>query len=232
MRATGVILAAGRGERCGVGENKVLARLGGSPLLCHCLSAFVRSGVVGELVVVARPGEEGKVKALATAPIPVQVVPGGDRRQDSARAGAQAAKGEFVLIHDGARPLVSPALIQRVLAAAEEHGAAVPTLPECDTLRYLDDGFLRPEPLVRERLVRIQTPQGFRRDVLLAAFREAERRGLELPDDAAAVFAWGGRVAAVQGEPWNLKITHPEDLTLAERLLWEEGPAGLRSPPA
>jgi 2-C-methyl-D-erythritol 4-phosphate cytidylyltransferase len=174
---------------------------------------------VGELVVVARPGEEGKITALATAPIPVRVVTGGERRQDSARAGAQAAEGKFVLIHDGARPLVSPALIQRIFAATEEHGAAVPILPECDTLRYLDDEFLRPEPLVREGLVRIQTPQGFRRDVLLAAFREAERRGLELPDDAAAVLASGWRVAAVQGEPWNLKITHPEDFTLAERLL-------------
>ena len=221
MRASGVILAAGRGERFQGQVNKVFVLLRGRPLLRWCVDVFPASGVVGELVVVARPGEEGRItELLSEVPLPVQVVPGGKRRQDSARAGIEAARGEYVLVHDAARPLVSPELIRRVLKATEEHGAAVPVFPVVDTVRYVDErGFLRPEDVPRAGLVRIQTPQGFRRELLLSALEHAERQGLPLTDDASAVLALGKPVAAVPGDPRNLKITHPEDLALAESLL-------------
>jgi len=221
VRASGVILAAGRGERFQGQVNKVFVLLHGRPLLRWCVDVFPASGVVGELVVVARPGEEGRItELLSEVPLPVQVVPGGKRRQDSARAGIEAARGEYVLVHDAARPLVSPELIRRVLKAAEEHGAAVPVFPVVDTVRYVDErGFLRPEDVPRAGLVRIQTPQGFRRELLLSALEHAERQGLPLTDDASAVLALGKPVAAVPGDPRNLKITHPEDLALAESLL-------------
>ncbi|MBC7222400.1 2-C-methyl-D-erythritol 4-phosphate cytidylyltransferase, partial [Candidatus Bipolaricaulota bacterium] len=111
--------------------------------------------------------------------------------------------------------LVSPDLIRRVLSAAEEHGAAVPVLPVVDTLRYLENGFLRPEVLPRAGLVAMQTPQGFRRELLLPALQACDA---DLPDDAAALLSQGIPVAAVLGDPKNIKITYPEDLALAELL--------------
>lgn len=221
VHASGVVLAAGRGERFGGQTNKIFFPLRGRPLLHWSVEAFLSSGAVEELVVVIRPGEEGKVtEALAKVSLPWRAVYGGERRQDSARAGVEAARGEYVLVHDAARPLVSPELIRRVLKATEEFGAAVPVLPVVDTVRYVDEqGLLRPEDVPRAGLVRIQTPQGFRRALLLSALEHAERRGLPLTDDAAAVLALGRQVAAVPGAPDNLKITHPEDLKLAESLL-------------
>jgi len=218
VRGSGVILAAGRGVRFGGG--KAFVTLHGRPLLRWCADAFGASGAVEELVVVARPGEGGQVaEALAGLPFPLRVVPGGERRQDSARAGVEAARGEYVLVHDVARPLVTPDLIRRVFAAAQEHGAAVPTCPVVDTVRYLDKrGFLRAEEVSRMRLVSVQTPQAFRRELLLSALERAERDGLCLTDDAAALLALGVPVAAVPGDPKNLKITHPEDIKLAESL--------------
>lgn len=215
MSVSGVLLAAGRGER--FGQDKVLAELGGSPVLLHSVRAFWVSGVVEELVVVARPEMEFRVAALLkNLDSPVQVVAGGPRRRDSSLAGVEVAQGEFVLIHDAARPLVSTELIRRILRAAEEHGAAVPVLPVVDTLRYMENGFLKPEALPRSGLVAIQTPQGFRRDLLLPALRAAQE---DLPDDAAALLAQGIPVAVVPGDPRNLKLTYPEDLALAEALL-------------
>lgn len=224
MSTSAVILAAGAGTRFGREGNKVWAALGGRPLLWHALEAFVRCGEVEEIVVVARPGEEPLAAALGRGlDRSVRVVAGGSRRQDSARAGLATANGEYVLVHDGARPLVSPDLIRRVIEAARRHGASAPVLPVADTVRYTDEGFLRPGAVGREGLVQIQTPQGFRRDLLLRAYAEAERQGLELPDDAAAVLAVGHPVAAVAGDAANLKVTRPEDLALAARLLASPG---------
>lgn len=219
MRASGIILAAGRGER--FGGDKIFAELGGSPVLLHSVRAFLVAEVVEELIVVARPGMEFRVAALLQdLDFPVQVVTGGPRRRDSSLAGVEVAQGEYVLIHDAARPLVGAELIRRVLRAAEEHGAAVPVLPVVDTLRYAENGFLKPETLPRSGLVAIQTPQGFRRDLLLPALRASQE---DLPDDAAALLVRGIPVAVVPGDPRNLKITYPEDFTLAAVLLQIRG---------
>jgi len=172
---------------------------------------------VQELIVVAQPTMEPQVVALLEAlDFPVRVVPGGKRRRDSALAGVEEAKSEYVLIHDAARPLVPPELIRRVLLAAEEHGAAVPVIPVVDTLRYVENGFLSGKSVSRASLFAMQTPQAFRRDLLLSALREADE---ELPDDAEALLRRGIPVAAVPGDPENLKITYPEDLLLLARLL-------------
>jgi 2-C-methyl-D-erythritol 4-phosphate cytidylyltransferase len=225
---TAVVLAAGHGARFGRDENKVWALLAGRPLLGHALDAFARCGQVDEIVVVARDGEERQVDSLARGlDVPTRVVLGGERRSDSAQAGLSRAHGEYVLIHDGARPFPCPDLIRRVLAAARIHGAAVPVLPVTDTVRYGHEGFLRRDAVGREGLVHVQTPQGFRRDLLVRAYAAAERQKIALPDDAAAVLAAGHAVATVQGDPGNVKITYPEDLALAERLL-----AGSTSRPA
>lgn len=218
MEASGIVLAAGGGTRFG-GE-KVWATLGGRPVLFHALAALAQTPGVEEIVVVVRPGEEGRAMELRRElPLPLLVVPGGARRTDSARAGLGAASGELVLVHDGARPLVTPELALRVLEAARRHGAAVPVVPIPDTVRHMEGEVLRPTAVERAGLVAVQTPQGFRRELLLAGYAEAARRGLDLPDDAAAVLLLGHPVAGVPGDPANLKVTWPEDLLLAERLL-------------
>jgi 2-C-methyl-D-erythritol 4-phosphate cytidylyltransferase len=215
VRASGIILAAGRSER--FGEDKIFAELQGLPVLLHSVRAFLVAEVVEEIVVVARPGTEFRVAMLLQdLDFPIRVVTGGQRRRDSSLAGVEAACGEFVLIHDAARPLVSPELIKRVLASAEAHGAAVPVLPMVDTLRYVENGFLKPEVLPRAGLVAMQTPQGFRRDLLLPALEECDE---DLPDDAAALLSRGIPVAVVPGDRRNLKLTYPEDLALAQLLL-------------
>jgi 2-C-methyl-D-erythritol 4-phosphate cytidylyltransferase len=215
VRASGIILAAGRSER--FGEDKIFAELQGLPVLLHSVRAFLVAEVVEEIVVVARPGTEFRVAMLLQdLDFPIRVVTGGQRRRDSSLAGVEAACGEFVLIHDAARPLVSPELIKRVLASAEAHGAAVPVLPMVDTLRYVENGFLKPEVLPRAGLVAMQTPQGFRRDLLLPALKECDE---DLPDDAAALLSRGIPVAVVPGDRRNLKLTYPEDLALAQLFL-------------
>jgi len=215
VRASGIILAAGRSER--FGEDKIFAELQGLPVLLHSVRAFLVAEVVEEIVVVARPGTEFRVAMLLQdLDFPIRVVTGGQRRRDSSLAGVEAACGEFVLIHDAARPLVSPELIKRVLVSAETYGAAVPVLPMVDTLRYVENGFLKPEVLPRAGLVAMQTPQGFRRDLLLPALEECDE---DLPDDAAALLSRGIPVAVVPGDRRNLKLTYPEDLALAQLFL-------------
>ena len=215
MTASGVILAAGRGER--FGGPKVFAELGGIPVLLYSVRAFLASEAIQELIVVAQPGAETKVAALiGDLNFPVRVVTGGRRRRDSSLAGVEEAKSEYVLIHDAARPLVTPELIRRVLLAAEKYSAAVPVVPVVDTLRYVENGFLFGKPLPRTGLSAMQTPQGFRRDLILSALRETDE---ELPDDAEALLRRGIPVATVPGDPKNLKITYPEDLLLLARLL-------------
>lgn len=222
MRASAVVLAAGAGSRFGGG--KVWAPLRGRFLLWHSVAAFSRVAGIGELVVVVRPGDEGRAGGLGgELPLPLRVIPGGERRADSARAGLAAASGDYVLVHDGARPLVTPELIARVLQAAKAHGAAVPVVPVPDTVRYVEGAFLRPTAVEREGLVVIQTPQGFRRELLAEGYALAARQGVDLPDDAAAVLLLGHPVAVVPGDPANLKVTRPQDLVLAERLLAPQG---------
>jgi len=220
MMPSAVVLAAGAGSRFGGGENKVWTTLAGRPVLARALEAFAQCREVEEIVLVARKGEEARAASVACGlPQSVHVVVGGERRQDSALAGVAAARGEYVLVHDGARPLVTPDLVRRVLAAAQAHGAAVPAVPVSDTVRYARDGFLAPTVVERAGLVAVQTPQGFRRELLLAAYAAAEGRVHELPDDAAAVLLLGYPVAVVPGDPRNVKLTRPEDLDLAARLL-------------
>jgi len=215
VRASGIILAAGKGER--FGGPKVFAELGGVPVLLHSVRAFLASQAVQELIVVVQPGAEAKAATLlGDLGFPVRFVLGGTRRRDSSLAGVEEANFEYVLIHDAARPLVTPELIRQVLLAAEKHGAAVPVVPVVDTLRYVENGFLLGRPLPRAGLFAMQTPQAFRRDLLLMALREANE---ELSDDAEALLRRGIPVAAVPGDPKNLKITYPEDLSLLSRLL-------------
>ncbi len=218
MNVSAVILAAGRGERMKTPRNKVYMPLLGLPVLSYSLRAFAKTGGIDEIVLVVRRGEEEKARLVAQgSTLPVKITIGGKRRQDSSRAGIEAASGDIVLIHDAARPFLSPALISRIIKCAKQYGACVPVIPMVDTVRYQDvDGFLSPDRVERTGLLRMQTPQGFLRDQLLSALRAVRET---VTDDASAILARGGRVATVTGEETNLKLTTKTDLLLGEALL-------------
>jgi len=217
MKIAAVILAAGRGRRMDAGINKVHLSLGGRPLLWHTLRAFSAVSGIDELVVVAHRGEEERIRALAPeGESSFRIVPGGAHRRDSSLAGVRAVHADVVLIHDGARPFPSSALIKRVMQGAIDHGACVPALAVNDTLRAVDsEGWLTERTIPRDGLVRMQTPQGFSTDLIRTCLEESDPR---ITDDAAAVLRRGTRVWTVPGEATNLKVTTADDLELAEAI--------------
>jgi len=217
MRVSAVILAAGRGQRMGGEKNKVYLPIRGIPLLAYTLRSFARSSKIDEIILVVRGGEEAEARTIRfEGRVPLLIVHGGEERRDSALAGVEAASGEIVLIHDGARPFPSVDLIERVLDGTITHGACIPVIPSPDTLRLLnDDGTVERGPIDRSRIVRVQTPQGFRTDMIRSALAESKP---DILDDAEAVLALGRPVFPVSGEETNLKVTCPADLAIAEAI--------------
>ncbi len=214
---TAVLLAAGSGSRVGAGENKIYLEISGKPLLSYTLTAFSESPLIDEIVLVIAANEECRATPLVTGLVKqVRIVHGGRQRQDSSRVGVAQARGRIVLIHDAARPFPSQGLIARVLAGVEEHKACVPALPVVDTLRYHDGSELLPvQPVERCKLLQMQTPQGFDRELIHRALDRNDRR---FTDDAGAVLASGIPVWTVLGEATNLKVTTKDDLALAEAI--------------
>lgn len=224
MRVGAIVAAAGLGSRLGRGS-KALVALNGKTTLARAVGLFLGMDEVDEVVVVGPAGALDLVRAEVAALAPrklVGVCAGGSSRQLSVRAGL-AALGEcdYVLVHDAARPLASAALVRRVLQAAIESGAAFPGLQPRDAVKRVDGNRLV-ESLDRSRIVLAQTPQAFRRQVLLKAHFEAADAGLEGDDDAQLVAAMGHPVVVVQGEQTNLKLTTVEDLEILEGLLREQ----------
>jgi len=220
-----VIVGAGQGVRMGASVPKVFLPLGSRPVLLHTVRAFTALPEIRGVVLVVPAGEEPRVRELCGAGPNAEkiraVVPGGARRQDSVRAGLDAlsADTELVLIQDAARPFASPELIRRVLDAARRIGAAVPGVPVADTLKQVNPDETVACTLGRQGLVAVQTPQGFRIEVLRRAYAEAEVRGLEATDDAGLVEQAGLPVAVVPGDPMNFKLTTPLDFRVAECVL-------------
>jgi len=213
MKLSAVLVAAGSSRRMqSAVRNKLLADLNGRPVLAYTIEAFTSCAAIDELVIVT---SDHKIEAeLGTAAPEAVFVPGGKTRKESSEQGVLAATGDHVLIHDGARPFPSQALIHRVIDAMHAHGAAIPVLRMHDALHLADDAFLHaPEgPSTPSACVRAQTPQGFRREQLLECLGDSPDT---LRDDAAAFLRHNLPVAVVAGDPLNLKITTPEDLALA-----------------
>ena len=213
MSVSAVILAAGLGERMGGEANKVLLTLCGDPLLLRAVRPFALHPRISEIVVVVRDGEaEFITEALASLDRPIHLVDGGAARRDSALHGVRAASGTHVLIHDGARPLVGIDVIERVIDATIQYGAAIPVVPSVDTLHVRDANGAIERTLDRTRIVRAQTPQGFERPLILEALGQASQ---DVTDDAEAVMTSGHPVQCVAGDARNIKITRPEDLSMA-----------------
>ena len=218
--AVGAIIVAAGGSTRMHGADKLFADLAGVPLLARTLRPFQDSPLVDRIVLVLSAANLERGRALADAcgiDKLSAACEGGPRRQDSVRLGLQALGAcEWVLVHDGARPLVSTKLIERGLAAARETGAAVPALPLADTVKLATADGTVERTLDRDRLWAAQTPQVFRYDLLLRAHREVSS---EATDDAAMLEALRLPVKLFEGSPANVKVTTPEDLRLAEALL-------------
>ncbi len=224
-----IVPAAGYGERFGSEVPKQFMPLRGIPVLIRTLQRIAHVPEVAAIVVAVPEGwldwchrlcyEHGLSRG-------VHLLTGGEERQDSVARALQTeevGRAEYVLVHDAVRPFASVELFQRVLAAARQHGAAVPGLPPAETVKEATaDGFVR-QTLPRERLRLIQTPQAFRRELLQQAYSAAARHGLRATDDAALVEALGHPVAIVEGMRENLKITYPSDWALAELVVCSEG---------
>jgi 2-C-methyl-D-erythritol 4-phosphate cytidylyltransferase len=213
-----IIVAAGRGERMG-GIDKIFAPLAGISVLERVTGVFNSSPFIDHFVVViARENEEQARHLLDKKHFNklTEVVPGGLRRQDSVESGLKnLGSSEWVLIHDGARPLLGPELIENGLEAARETGAAAAAIPVTDTIKLVDDLRYVKETLPRSRLWAVQTPQIFRSDIIDRAYRGT---AADVTDDAALVEAMGIQVKIYMGAYSNIKITTPADLALAEIL--------------
>lgn len=213
---------AGRSERFGGGESKVLAKLDGRPVFLHTLEPFAnRSDVVQQILVVSAEDHE-KIR-MSFGPnlafMNVRLVLGGKRRRDSVANGldALAENAEFVAIHDAARPCVTTAMIDAVFAAAARHGAAILAAPVTGTLKRLEQGNVA-ATVDRSGLFEAQTPQVFRRDWLLEAYAALHDEA-EVTDEAQALEGLGKPVRVVESDRSNLKITTAGDVALASAIL-------------
>ena len=221
-----VIVAAGNSTRMGGARSKVLEPLCGKPALHYSLSAFCACGEIAEIVVVCREEDMAEFQAAVdqfTAQHPdapkIILTPGGATRQESVYLGVLALPQElsYLVIHDGARPLVSKEVISTVCADAIEFGAATAAVPSVDTCKLGVD-FVEETP-PREKLYAVQTPQAFDRDLYLYALEKAKQSGNSYTDDCQLIEAAGGRVRLSKGDSGNRKLTTPEDLLIAEALL-------------
>jgi len=216
-----VIVAAGESQRMG-GVDKMWALLGGKPVLARVADTFQNCSLIDQIVIVLNEQNLKRGKQLVAeqgwSKI-TDVCPGGKRRQDSVVAGLSRLRNcNWVVIHDGARPLVTEELIHQGLSQAKETGAAVAAVPVTDTIKVAgDDRIVRQTP-PRQNLWAVQTPQVFLPDIIIEAYQQAKG---EVTDDASLVEQSGYRVKLYMGSYDNIKITTPDDLALAE-VLWQK----------
>jgi 2-C-methyl-D-erythritol 4-phosphate cytidylyltransferase len=230
MKVIVIIPAAGLGTRMagqatGKTPAKQFTEINGVPVLIHTLRKFAAMTEVNEIVLALRKAE-GEIFAprLAQEKLakPVRIVEGGEHRQESvanAIESISAAPDDLILVHDGVRPFVDHETITNVIEAASKHGAAIAAVPAVDTIKQVDrtsEGALVNATIPRTHIVLVQTPQGFRFEILKRAFEEATRDGFTGTDEASLVERMGEPVWVVMGSPRNIKITTPSDLELAE----------------
>jgi 2-C-methyl-D-erythritol 4-phosphate cytidylyltransferase/2-C-methyl-D-erythritol 2,4-cyclodiphosphate synthase len=224
MKVYALVVAAGRGVRFGGPVPKQWQDCAGRPLLAHTLSALASAPELTGICVVIHPDDRDLYEqALAasglSAPLVLPPAHGGETRQVSGRLGLEALAPlapDVVLIHDGARPFVSPGLVERAAAAAQRHGAAIPAMPVTDTIKQTEGDLIVGSP-DRSKLRAAQTPQAFRFPLILEAHRAARRA--DMTDDGAVAEAAGHNVYVFEGEPGNFKVTTMTDLHAAAKRL-------------
>ncbi|HKV55203.1 MAG TPA: 2-C-methyl-D-erythritol 4-phosphate cytidylyltransferase [Candidatus Binataceae bacterium] len=223
MKASAIIVAAGSGTRLGLALPKAFVRIDGQSMLGRVLHTMRAVDSIGEVVIAAPDKMEAEARAEVSAAgleIPVKITAGGERRQDSVRRALAltSAEAEIIVVHDAARPFATPAIFASSLQAVGAGIAgAIAAVPLADSLKLVDQNFVR-STVPRTRLWQAQTPQTFRREVLVAAHERAVREHLTATDDAELVEAAGGKIVVVEGSPLNLKVTTPDDLRMAEAI--------------
>lgn len=219
-----LIPAAGMGRRMGSDRNKLLLTLMGEPLIVWTLQAAEASQHIDWIGIMSQPADQADLKAIIAAlslSKPVQLIAGGATRQESVYNGLQAlpATAERVLIHDGARCLATPDLLDRCALALLNCSGLIAAVPVKDTIKVVDETGLIQSTPDRRQLWAAQTPQGFQVKLLKQCHDEGRRLGWEVTDDAALFEKCGLPVQIVEGEETNLKVTTPVDLTIAEFIL-------------
>jgi 2-C-methyl-D-erythritol 4-phosphate cytidylyltransferase len=219
---TAIIVAAGSSQR--MGFDKLLALLGDKPVLAHTLDAFERTSCVRDVVLVTRAERLEEMQELVRQnkfAKTFQVIAGGVHRQDSVRAGLErlSAETSYVAVHDAARPLVRPEQIEQVFALARQHGAAALAERITDTIKRVDADLFVTGGVSRDGLYAMQTPQIFSRELILSAYAGVAAQGLSITDEVSAVEQLGAKVLLVPNDDFNVKITYPRDLLLAQSVL-------------
>jgi 2-C-methyl-D-erythritol 4-phosphate cytidylyltransferase len=224
MKVTAIVPAAGEGKRMGGIVSKPYLLLGGRPILSFSLDALSRSDDVREIIVVARQEEINLCKEIVDKynfTKVSHVLPGGEQRQDSVYHGLKGIKGDvdIVLIHDGVRPFLSQLLLKEIINCASRFKAAVTAIPVKDTLKKVNTQGVVEETVSRDNVWCIQTPQAFEYSFIMKAYEDAYKNNFYGTDDAGLIERGGYPVKIVGGSPQNIKITMPEDLTMAEAIL-------------
>jgi len=216
-----IIVAAGSSER--MGFDKLFALVSGKPVIAHTIAAFERTDCVDEIILVGRADGLGELGKIIGQPTKVkQVVEGGAERSDSVRAGLEHLNPEsdFVAVHDAARPMVTPEKITRVFEVCRRSGgAAALAEPINDTLKRADADLAVKEPVDRNGVYAMQTPQVFARKLLEEAYRLIAKKNVSVTDEVSAVELLGQKIVLVPNHDFNFKITYPRDLPLAEFVL-------------
>jgi 2-C-methyl-D-erythritol 4-phosphate cytidylyltransferase len=214
-----------------MGFDKLFAVIAGEPVIAHPIRAFERATSVGEIVVVAREDRHDEIRKINRDrgfEKVLSIVPGGERRQDSVRAGLDRIRhdAKYVAVHDAARPLITPKQIERAFAQCRVHGAAALAQPVNDTLKRADAHLLVVGSVDRHQIYAMQTPQIFERKLLEDAYRAVYAENILVTDEVSAVERLGYKVALVLDDDFNLKITYPRDLPLADFIIRDRAKDG------
>lgn len=214
-----VITAAGNSTR--FGQNKLLLEIAGKPIIVRTVELFTKCSHIDEIIVATRKQDIGCYQELFEKyALNAIVVEGGNERIESIYNGAKASCGEIILTHDGARPLTPIWLIENLIHAIEEYGAAMTAVPPVATIKYAENNLIIQHSLPRATTWIAQTPQGFKRDILLNSMKSAIDQKYFVPtDDSEIVAMYGHPVKIVPGDPVNMKVTVPSDLVIAKELL-------------
>ena len=221
---TAIFPAAGASRRMNIGTNKNFLELAGEKILIRTLKKFSQIERINFLIVVAAENEIDEVEKILSAEKnlkPYKIVVGGSERQYSIANGLKLVPDDskIILVHDAARPLVSLQTIEKVIDAAEKFGGAIAAVPEKNTMKIIDEKNFVKETPPRSEIVSVQTPQGFKKEILFRAYDEAEKNNFLGTDDASLVEKIGGKIKIVWSDYKNIKITTPEDVGIAEIFL-------------
>lgn len=219
-----ILVGAGKGKRLSSSFPKAFIKIGGKEVFYYSLLKFYRK--VDEIILVFPEGYVEKWKKILVKEFPeIKIISGGKERYNSVKNGLDIMENQngIVLIHDVARPFFSENLIKRVIEGAEKYGACIPSIEVKDTLKQIEGDFVI-KTLDREKIFAVQTPQGFKIEIIKEAYKEAEKKNVFGSDDASIVERIGVKVYSVKGEVENIKITYPFDLRIAEIVVrkWEQ----------